>query len=55
MQRYEPSKRRRNTSSVSSPNETGNIKADIVDDSDRASPSRDIEVSKDTAEVGSDS
>jgi len=59
MERYEPvSKRRRNTSSVSSPIETRNKKADTEDESDRGSPRREIEASKralESNEVGSSS
>jgi hypothetical protein len=55
MQRFEPSKRRRNTSSVSSPVGTRDMKADTEDDNHRASPTRDIEARKNAAEVGSDS
>jgi serine/arginine repetitive matrix protein 1 len=57
MQRYEPAnKRRRNTSSVSSPIETRNKKADTEDDSDRGSPRQEIEENKraeESNEVGS--
>ena len=40
MQRYEPSKRRRNSSSVSPPVETKNTKADIEIETDRRLPTR---------------
>ena len=56
MQRYEPAnKRRRNTSSVSSPIDKRDRKADIEDESDRGSPRSEIEASKraETSEVGS--
>ena len=47
MQRYDPgSKRKRDTSSVSSPINTRNTKADTEDESDRRSPRREIEASK---------
>ncbi len=56
LQRYEPaSKRRRNSSSVSSPVNTRNAKADSEDETDRRSPRQEIEASKlaERNEVGS--
>jgi len=51
VQRYEPSKRRRNTSSVSSPVDTKETKADIEDNNDRTPPRREAENYKQAAEM----
>lgn len=57
IERYEPAnKRRRNTSSVSSPVETRTKKADSEDESDRGPPNREDKLSKrveEPNEVGS--